>query len=236
MAPELLEGAVNLKDCENALKQADVYSMALILWEVANSCEDLRVATEGTDTNQAPVTLHSLPYDEEAGNKDILNLDDVVRLVVQNRIRPGFHTWSEMGRTRALRDTLNESWDSEPDARLTSLCIVERIQELKNSLSNKFTTKSTKALEKKRVIITEEPAWINRNPCMERNLLFDNNASGSITDTNSVVTMATNLSSGGSTDGNNEHKFINNVALSQQPIIPHFNQPKQIQLIQNIRK
>lgn len=42
LAPELLEGAVNLKDCENALKQADVYSMSLILWEVANSCRDLR--------------------------------------------------------------------------------------------------------------------------------------------------------------------------------------------------
>lgn len=62
-APELLEGAVNLKDCENALKQADVYSMALILWEVANSCGDLRVVDELVANN----TLHSLPFDEEAG-------------------------------------------------------------------------------------------------------------------------------------------------------------------------
>ncbi|XP_035703843.1 activin receptor type-2A isoform X2 [Folsomia candida] len=246
LAPELLEGAVNLKDCENALKQADVYSMSLILWEVANSCRDLRIS-ETVDSIEINNMLHALPYDEEAGNKDILNLDDVVRLVVQNRIRPGFHSWSDMGLTRALRDSLNESWDSEPDARLTSLCIVERIQELKMNLNNKFITKSMKALEKKRVVLAEDPAWINRNPTMERNL-FDN-ASGSVTDTNSVVTMATNLSSGGSTDGNHEHKFINNVALlSQQhqpsPLPnsqqlqpqPHFNQQKPIQLIQNISR
>lgn len=145
-----------------------------------------------------------------------------------------------MGLTRALRDTLSESWDSEPDARLTSLCIQERLTDLKHSLNNKLIAKSTKALEKKRIVVTEDPAWVNRNIQLSANLLFDN-ASGSVTDTNSVVTMATNLSSGGSTEGGNQHKFINNVALSQQqpppqPIQPHFNQPKAIQLIQNIRK
>jgi hypothetical protein len=123
-----------------------------------------------------------------------------VQLVVQARVRPSFHTWTDNGLTRALKDTLNESWDSEPDARLTSLCIVERIVDLKNCLNNKFVAKSGKALEKKRVVVVEETSlWVNRNPCMERNLLFDP-GSGSVTDTNSVVTMATNLS-GGSTDG-----------------------------------
>jgi bone morphogenetic protein receptor type-2 len=63
MAPELLEGAVNLKDCENALKQADVYSLALILWEVAHACEDLRIV----EPDSTQTTFHSLPYDEEAG-------------------------------------------------------------------------------------------------------------------------------------------------------------------------
>ena len=41
MAPELLEGALNLRDCESALKQVDIYAMGLTFWEVARRCKDL---------------------------------------------------------------------------------------------------------------------------------------------------------------------------------------------------
>lgn len=41
MAPELLDGAVNLRDCEASLKQIDVYAMGLVLWEIASRCVDL---------------------------------------------------------------------------------------------------------------------------------------------------------------------------------------------------
>ena len=70
MAPELLEGAVNLKDCENALKQADVYALALILWEVANLSHDIAL----------PPCCHRLPYEQEIGKCfDILyGLDGIV--------------------------------------------------------------------------------------------------------------------------------------------------------------
>lgn len=37
MAPEVLESRVNLEDLE-AFKQMDVYSMALVLWEMASRC------------------------------------------------------------------------------------------------------------------------------------------------------------------------------------------------------
>ena len=57
MAPELLEGAVNLKDCENALKQVDVYAAALLLWEIGNVCSDIRLGD----------TTYALPYEVEIG-------------------------------------------------------------------------------------------------------------------------------------------------------------------------
>lgn len=38
MAPEVLESRVNLEDLE-AFKQMDVYSMALVLWEMASRCD-----------------------------------------------------------------------------------------------------------------------------------------------------------------------------------------------------
>lgn len=37
MAPEVLESRVNLEDLE-AFKQMDIYSMSLVLWEMASRC------------------------------------------------------------------------------------------------------------------------------------------------------------------------------------------------------
>ena len=45
MAPELLDGAVNLRDCEASLKQIDIYALGLVLWEVSSRCVDLYQGT-----------------------------------------------------------------------------------------------------------------------------------------------------------------------------------------------
>lgn len=42
MSPEVLEGAVNLRDCESALKQTDVYALGLVLWELGTRCTDMQ--------------------------------------------------------------------------------------------------------------------------------------------------------------------------------------------------
>lgn len=41
MSPEVLGGALNLRDCESALKQVDVYALGLLLWESFRRCSDL---------------------------------------------------------------------------------------------------------------------------------------------------------------------------------------------------
>lgn len=41
MAPELLDGAANLRESEASLKQIDVYSLGLVLWELATRCQDM---------------------------------------------------------------------------------------------------------------------------------------------------------------------------------------------------
>ena len=51
MAPELLDGAVNLRDCEASLKQIDMYALGLVLWEISSRCIDLY---QGTVTVQLP--------------------------------------------------------------------------------------------------------------------------------------------------------------------------------------
>lgn len=41
MAPEVLDGALNLRECEASLKEIDVYAMSLVLWEMAMRCSDI---------------------------------------------------------------------------------------------------------------------------------------------------------------------------------------------------
>lgn len=60
MSPEVLEGAVNLRDCETSLKQIDVYALGLILWEFSSRCSDFYPS--GIDC--AP---YRLPFDAEIG-------------------------------------------------------------------------------------------------------------------------------------------------------------------------
>lgn len=38
MAPEVLESRVNLEDLES-FKQIDIYSMALVMWEMVSRCD-----------------------------------------------------------------------------------------------------------------------------------------------------------------------------------------------------
>jgi bone morphogenetic protein receptor type-2 len=60
MAPEVLEGAVNLRDCESSLKQIDVYALGLVLWELAVRCPDLYATGL-----EAP--SYRLPFEAEIG-------------------------------------------------------------------------------------------------------------------------------------------------------------------------
>lgn len=41
MAPEILDCAVNLRDCESSLKQIDMYAFGLVLWELVTRCNDI---------------------------------------------------------------------------------------------------------------------------------------------------------------------------------------------------
>ncbi|CAL8068278.1 unnamed protein product [Orchesella dallaii] len=230
MAPELLEGAVNLKDCENALKQADVYALALIIWEVANCSRDVRLTRpppqgnaqqnqqqnqsqqqEGTEETRIFSVHHNLPYEEEIG-KDNLSMELLTRHVVQYRNRPHFRRWRDTPHTRQLRDTLIESWDAEPDARLTALCIVERLLDIRN-IRVKNSDLASLAIIGNNMVSTQQPMaqtplespsqgqglfgsdypavidapWTGRNPCLQRNLL--------------TATASSNGGGGGGNDG-----------------------------------
>lgn len=65
MAPEVLEGSVNLRDCETSLKQIDVYSLGLVLWELASRCSDFY------QPQLSELPQYKLPFQQEIGKLEI---------------------------------------------------------------------------------------------------------------------------------------------------------------------
>uniref|UniRef100_A0A1B0DH78 Serine/threonine-protein kinase receptor n=1 Tax=Phlebotomus papatasi TaxID=29031 RepID=A0A1B0DH78_PHLPP len=122
MAPEVLEGAVNLRDCESALKQIDVYALGLVLWELSTRCQDLY--PEGQN-----VPDYRAPYEAEVGKNPTYEQMQV--FVSRHKARPLFPTtWGGGIAGKVIRDTCEECWDQDAEARLTALCVEERLQEL----------------------------------------------------------------------------------------------------------
>ncbi|KAG8432704.1 hypothetical protein GDO86_017086 [Hymenochirus boettgeri] len=105
MAPEVLEGAVNLRDCESALKQVDMYALGLIYWEIFMRCIDL---FPGESENRCQIPM---AFQAEAGNHP--SFEDMQVLAV-----------------RSLKETIDDCWDQDAEARLTAQCAEERMAEL----------------------------------------------------------------------------------------------------------
>ncbi|GAB0090276.1 Serine/threonine-protein kinase receptor [Sergentomyia squamirostris] len=122
MAPEVLEGAVNLRDCESALKQIDVYALGLVLWELSTRCQDFY-------TNEQDVPDYRAPYEAEVGKNPTYEQMQV--FVSRHKARPLFPaTWGGTVAGKICRETCEECWDQDAEARLTALCVEERLHEL----------------------------------------------------------------------------------------------------------
>lgn len=120
MAPEVLEGAVNLRDCESSLKQIDIYALGLVFWEVGTRCSDL--------FQGLPVPEYQLPFQAEVGiHPSFEEMQDIVK-----KARPLFpDLWKDTNQAiRAFKETIEDCWDQDAEARLTALCVEERVMEM----------------------------------------------------------------------------------------------------------
>jgi bone morphogenetic protein receptor type-2 len=122
-APEVLEGAVNLRDCESALKQIDIYSLGLVLWELCTRCHDFYYASE-----KLPPP-YKAPYEVEIGINPTFEQMQV--LVSRHKARPLFPSnWGGGRAAKIAKETCEDCWDHDAEARLTALCVKERIHDL----------------------------------------------------------------------------------------------------------
>uniref|UniRef100_A0A4W6BQJ7 receptor protein serine/threonine kinase n=1 Tax=Lates calcarifer TaxID=8187 RepID=A0A4W6BQJ7_LATCA len=122
MAPEVLGGALNLRDCESALKQVDVYALGLLYWESFRRCSDLFPGET--------VPEYQLAFQAELGNHP--SFEEMQILVAREKYRPRFpEAWKENSLAlRSLKETMEDCWDQDAEARLTAQCAEERLSEL----------------------------------------------------------------------------------------------------------
>ncbi|XP_072253699.1 bone morphogenetic protein receptor type-2-like [Leuresthes tenuis] len=122
MSPEVLGGALNLRDCESALKQVDVYALGLLYWESFRRCSDLFPGEAAPE--------YQLAFQAELGNHP--GFEDMQNLVVREKYRPLFpEAWKENSLVlRSLKETMEDCWDQDAEARLTAQCAEERLAEL----------------------------------------------------------------------------------------------------------
>ncbi|XP_035169175.1 anti-Muellerian hormone type-2 receptor-like, partial [Oxyura jamaicensis] len=78
LAPEILDESLDLRSWGRALRQADVYALALLLWEILSRCQALSPG--------APVPEFRLAYEAELGASP--TAAQLRRLAVDERRRP----------------------------------------------------------------------------------------------------------------------------------------------------
>ncbi|KAL9890242.1 bone morphogenetic protein receptor type-1A-like [Glossina fuscipes fuscipes] len=129
MAPEILNKALNQEIFEE-YKQADMYAVSLVLWEMAHRCRILN-----TDTKAIIFNDYALPYYDEVPEDPSI---DVMRIAVCDQgLRPIISaSWQENNILSTLSKVMEECWKPNPAARLTALRAKKTIQRLDGDLTD----------------------------------------------------------------------------------------------------
>ncbi|XP_077446935.1 TGF-beta receptor type-2 [Stigmatopora argus] len=116
MAPEVLESRINLENIES-FKQADVYSMALVLWEMISRCTAIGEVKE---------------YEPPFGNlREHPCIESMKDSVLRDRGRPEIpNSWINHTGIQLVCSSIDDCWDHDPEARLTAQCVAERFEEM----------------------------------------------------------------------------------------------------------
>ena len=196
LAPELLDGTLNVTDLENSLKQVDVYALGLLFWEASRRCRDLYQGVA--------VPQFELAYEKEMGTSPPPTFEQMRILVAKHKARPLFpEVWKDSNPAiQMLKETITESWEEEGEARLTTCCILERFQIIDTEMQRyKLVSQGPPSVDK---------SWLN-NTQPERS-----NAAGE------VARLERSFNNEATTGNNNRKK--DNIISGQRPTIriqPH---------------
>ncbi|GFQ98237.1 hypothetical protein TNCT_557551 [Trichonephila clavata] len=119
MAPEVLDETLDTSQFE-AYRMADMYSFALVLWEIARRCKVNDVVEE-----------YQLPfYDCVPSNP---SFEDMKKVVCVDQTRPAIPKyWSSCETMQIMSKVMQESWKQNPGARLTALRVKKTLMRLES--------------------------------------------------------------------------------------------------------
>ncbi|RNA31614.1 Activin receptor type-2B [Brachionus plicatilis] len=122
MSPELIEGAIAFTKETFLTPGIDVYACALVLWEIISRGDFYGEKCE-----------YKLPFEDEVGQNP--SLEDMKEIVVDKSFRPIIkENWLNYHKISSIAQTIEECWDIDLDARISSECAASRIRKIYNEL------------------------------------------------------------------------------------------------------
>eukprot|EP00095_Tigriopus_kingsejongensis_P003156 maker-scaffold791_size96783-snap-gene-0.30 protein:Tk03156 transcript:maker-scaffold791_size96783-snap-gene-0.30-mRNA-1 annotation:"activin receptor type-1" len=119
MSPEVLDMSISEKTTFEAFRQSDVYSLALVMWEVLRR----------TDLNLSEADAYALPYFQDV-NPDP-SFEEMRKVVCIDQRRPQVdERWSLDPITHGMAKLMQECWFDDPSARPSSLRLKKSIGSL----------------------------------------------------------------------------------------------------------
>ncbi|XP_043930781.1 activin receptor type-1C isoform X5 [Protopterus annectens] len=117
MAPEILDDTININIFES-FKQADVYSLGLVYWEIARRCSVGGIIEE-----------YQLPYYDSVPSDP--SVDEMRKVVCEQNMRPNIpNQWHSYEALRVMARVMRECWYANAAARLTALRIKKTVSQL----------------------------------------------------------------------------------------------------------
>lgn len=128
MSPEMLDKSININSFE-AHKMADMYSLALVFWEMARRCVTGDKITTADD--------YALPYYDCVGSDP--SFEDMLQVVCVKKIRPQIPLrWESEDVLQTLAKIMQECWHSNPAVRLTALRVKKTLSKLNTDTTIKI--------------------------------------------------------------------------------------------------
>ncbi|XP_043939750.1 activin receptor type-1-like [Protopterus annectens] len=120
MAPEVLDETIH-SDCFESYKQADVWALGLVLWEIAR-----RTVVNGTVEEYKPPFYDLVSSDP--------SFEDMKKVVCTEQRRPHIpNRWTSDATLATLVRIMRECWFQNPSARLTALRVKKTLSKLNYS-------------------------------------------------------------------------------------------------------
>lgn len=131
MAPEVINESLNVSQFD-AFKMADMYSVALVYWEMCRRCITTIRGTKSTTCED-----YALPYhDVVPSDPTFIDMHEVVYV---KGIRPPVPSrWQDIEILRVLSKIMQECWHHNPAVRLTALRVKKTLGKIEMDNSQKI--------------------------------------------------------------------------------------------------